>query len=107
MHPTLSFSLSFPFSLSCFSRTVKQDTLSTVSKTKATISAMTIIETKPVIGTVMMVKKRDCKRSQLEMSENFRSKNWLELQRLDTTIHGQMVIVGTESPRKSMDHLRK
>ncbi|GLT58001.1 hypothetical protein SLA2020_309290 [Shorea laevis] len=77
---------------------VKQDTLSTVTATEV---YATVTETKPA----MVVKKKDYRRSRSEMSENFRGKNRLELQRSDTTIGWQMVIAGTESPRKSMDHL--
>ncbi|GKU85335.1 hypothetical protein SLEP1_g15 [Rubroshorea leprosula] len=78
---------------------VKQDTLSTVTKTEVTVSAVTVAETKPAFGTVMVVKKKDYRRSRSEMSKNFGSKNRPELQRSDTTI------AGTESQRKSMDHL--
>ncbi|GLT58002.1 hypothetical protein SLA2020_309300 [Shorea laevis] len=84
---------------------VKEDTLSTVTETEVTVSAVTVAETKPAFGTVMVVEKKDYRRSRSEMSKNFRSKNRLELQRSDTTIRGQMVIAGTESWRKSMNHL--
>ncbi|GKV46931.1 hypothetical protein SLEP1_g53889 [Rubroshorea leprosula] len=80
---------------------VKQDTLSTVTVTEVTVSAVIVTETKPA----MVVKKKDYRRSQSEMSENSRNKNRQELQRSDTTIGRQMVIAGTESRRKSMDHL--
>ncbi|GLT92090.1 hypothetical protein SLE2022_099470 [Rubroshorea leprosula] len=80
---------------------VKQDALSTVTETEVTVSAVTVAETKPA----MVVKKKDYRRSRSEMSKNSRSKNRPELQRSDTTIGGQMVIAGTESQRKSMDHL--
>ncbi|GLT92089.1 hypothetical protein SLE2022_099460 [Rubroshorea leprosula] len=80
---------------------VKQDTLSTVTVTEVTVSAVIVTETKPA----MVVKKKDYRRSGSEMSGNITNKNRRELQRSDTTIGGQMVIAGTESRTKSMDHL--
>ncbi|GLU04479.1 hypothetical protein SLE2022_216220 [Rubroshorea leprosula] len=84
---------------------VQQDALSTVTKTKGTVGAVTVTEKKRAVGAVMEAKKGGYQRSRSEMSTNFGNKTRPELRRSETTIYGEMVVASTESPRKSMDHL--
>ncbi|GLT41086.1 hypothetical protein SLA2020_151760 [Shorea laevis] len=88
---------------------VQQDALSTVTKTKGTVGAVTVTEKRRAVGAVMETKKKGgYQRSRSEMSMNFGNKTLPEVRRSETTIRGEMVVVSTESPRKywSREELR-